>query len=116
LVHGLNNSCDIGGQKLHNEEAIVGSQYTSSWMRSFIVLQQHCFVWESLSVSGKSILLDSVFKNIHIHPCFFLDIITDMNAVYFINLEPFLLFSKHYKFHFFSFLAAFPKHMTIRHS
>jgi hypothetical protein len=40
LFHGYNHPlsmADIGGQKLYNDETIIGSQYTLSWKRRGIV-------------------------------------------------------------------------------
>jgi hypothetical protein len=80
----------MGGQKLYNDEAIVRSQYALSWMRRAIVLSVGI-----LSLSGKSKLMEqnacgtnfqfSIF--LPIHPCFFLVVIMDRNAVCFDILE-----------------------------
>jgi hypothetical protein len=83
----LYHSCDIGGQKLYNDEAIVRSQYAVSWMRRGIVWQLLSMV--ILCFLGKPELLEqnvcgTKFKKISlsIHARF-LVLITDRNAICF---------------------------------
>jgi hypothetical protein len=99
LVHRLYNSCDIGGQNFATVRPLAevstslldekGYCLAATLLSEAIFIQENQNFWDKMPV-------ESIFKNLPIHPCSLAVVMVDRNTVCFGNHE-----------HFF-FLLAFP--------